>query len=108
MFEIKGNNIRLTRGDSLYVQISLMKDGETYTPEEGDVIRFAMKKHYLDSEALVTKTVPTDTMILHLEPSDTKELDFGKYVYDLEITFADGDVDTFINEAEFTIGPEVI
>lgn len=108
MYEIKGNNIRLTRGDSLYIQIALTKDGESYTPEEGDSIRFAMKKHYLDDSALITKSVPLDTMTLHLEPSDTKDLDFGKYVYDLEITFADGDVDTFINEAEFIIAPEVI
>jgi uncharacterized membrane protein YkoI len=46
-------------------------------------------------------------MILELEPSDTKILDFGSYVYDIEITFKDGTVDTFITEANFKITPEV-
>ena len=46
-------------------------------------------------------------MILELEPNDTKTLDFGSYVYDVQITFADGRVDTFITEAVFKLTPEV-
>jgi hypothetical protein len=46
-------------------------------------------------------------MILHLEPDDTKGLGFGEYVYDVELTFANGDVDTFINNARFSLVPEV-
>lgn len=44
-------------------------------------------------------------MILELEPSDTKTFDFGTYVYDIQITFSDGTVDTFITEASLKITP---
>lgn len=106
MYKIQGNKITLTRGDSFYCQLTLKsKDGTVYVPEEGDVIRFAMGRDYGDP--IITKVIPNDTMTLSLVPADTEELSFGKYVYDIEITFADGDVDTFINEAEFVIAPEV-
>ena len=106
MYSIKGNAITLTRGDSFYCQIALKKDGEAYTPQEGDVIRFAMKKNYWDAEAVIEKIVPNDTMLLALTPADTA-IDIGNYEYDIEITFANGDVDTFINRQLFSIVPEV-
>ena len=46
-------------------------------------------------------------MTLRLDPEDTKELGFGTYVYDLEMTFADGRVDTFVEGKDFIISPEV-
>lgn len=109
MYRINGTTITLTRGDSFYGKIDLVKqDGTEYEPQEGDVIRFALKKHYNDAEALITKVIPNDTLVLNLMPNDTKTLPFGNYVYDFEITFADGDVDTFINQANFILVPEVI
>ena len=108
MYKIDGTTITLTRGDSFYCQLSLTRGGKTYTPDPSDTIRFALKKDYFDTEALITKTIPNDTLVLSLLPADTKTLAFGTYVYDIEITFADGDVDTFINEAIFTLAPEVI
>ena len=38
---------------------------------------------------------------------DTKNLDFGTYVYDLQITFADGTVDTFISKSILKLEEEV-
>ena len=107
MFIIKGTQITLTKGDSFYCEISLKRDGEAFTPAEGDVIRFCMKKNYWDAEAVIEKVVPNDTMILYLAPEDTS-IDYGNYVYDLEITFANGDKDTFINRGVFIIVPEVL
>lgn len=109
MYKIDGTTITLTRGDSFYGLITLKnQDGTDYVPQEGDVIRFALKRRYWDDKALITKTIPNDTLVLHLLPNDTKSLPFGGYVYDCEITFSDGDVDTFINEASFILAPEVI
>ena len=115
MHKIKGNSIRLTRGDSLVIQLNIQRNGEEYTPAEGDVIRFALKHNtmkpdrsdYSDNEPLLVKVIPNDTKILTIMPNDTKGLAFGDYVYDMEITFEDGSVDTFIAEASFTITPEV-
>ena len=65
------------------------------------------KTAYRDSEPVINKQIPIDTMLLEFDPSDTKSLDFGDYVYDIEITFEDGSVDTFINNAALIIKPEV-
>ena len=109
MFVIEGTTITLTRGDSFYAEVGMKRsDGSIYTPQEGDTIRFALKKNYFDEEALIQKNIDIESLILHLDPSDTKSCDFGEYVYDIEITFANDDVDTFISEAKFIIAPEVI
>lgn len=115
MHKIYGNNITLTRGDTLIVKIELTKNGEPYTPADGDLIRFALKHNKLkqdgsdftDTQPLANITIPNDTLLLEITPGTTKTLAFGNYVYDIEITFADGRVDTFIADAKFTIAPEV-
>lgn len=110
MYSIKGNDISLTRGDSLNLHIRISQDGAVYTPDAEDVIRFAMKHRYTDSDenVLINKVVPHDTMLLTIEPSDTKSLKMGTtYVYDVQITKANGDVYTFI-QGKFTITEEVL
>lgn len=99
MYSINGNDITLTRGDSMFVDLTLTKDGEAFTPEEGSSIRFAMKKKYTDADstALVIN-IPIDTLRLAVEPDDTKSYQMGKtYVYDIQYTDASGNVDTFIS-----------
>ena len=110
MYKVDGNSIKLTRGDSFYTLVTMKRKdtGEEYIPQEGDVIRFGLKKSAEQTTCLIEKIIPNDTLILYLEPNDTKSFSFGKYVYDIEITFANGDVDTFINNADFNIVTEVI
>lgn len=91
------NKITLTRGDSFWAKVTVYDaEGKEYTPQDGDVIRFAMKKHYSDKKTLLLVEIPNDTLLLKIAPEDTKLFDFGLYVYDIQITFADGTVDTFI------------
>lgn len=45
--QISGTTISLTRGDTLLLTIKLTKDGKPYTPQDGDKIRFALKKNTL-------------------------------------------------------------
>lgn len=120
MHKIEGTTITLTRGDSFAPNVEIKRiDEETgeesvYTPVEGDQIRFAMKhkkmkadgSDYIDEEPLLVKQIPYDTMVLRLDPSDTKELSFGKYAYDLEIVMADGWTETFL-EGTFIVAKEV-
>lgn len=116
MIKIKGNTIEMTRGDTLIVTVGIMdSDGQDYTPDANDSIRFALKhaemtlgrKGYKDADPLITKTIPNDSRVLQLEPADTKGLDFGEYVYDIELTHASGVVDTFIADARLRLMPEV-
>lgn len=99
--------ISMTRGDSLIISFELMQDGEAYIPQDGDVIRFALKEKISDESVLVEKIIPNDTMTLTLAPEDTKNLNFGEYRYDVQITYADGFVYTFITDSPFEITNEV-
>lgn len=102
------NNITLTRGDTLTLTVALTKDGEAYTPGQGDVIRFALGTTYKTQfgyELLIEKVIPNDTLTFTLTSAQT-ELDYKAYVYDIEITHPDGCVDTFIS-AKLKITGEV-
>lgn len=109
MVKISGTTITMTRGDSLVVFLALENgDGTVYEPSEGDYIRFAMKKSFDDSvPPMLVKEIPTDTMKLVLDPKDTKQLRYGQYRYDIQITTAEGLVDTFIDRAVLVITEEI-
>ena len=99
-------NIELTRGDTGLFTISLVDNNNVpYVPHAGDSLRFAMSKNY-GTEILINKTIPIDTLTLELEPSDTKELKFGSYVYDIQLTTAGNRVATIIM-GKFTVTKEV-
>lgn len=106
---IVGTTITLTKGDTFKRTLTLKNKatGETYIPVEGDSIRFAAKKKYTDTECLIYREIPINTMLLHLEPEDTKNLATGNYVYDIQLTYANGDIDTFIDKARLTLTEEV-
>lgn len=99
MFEVDdNNNIYLTRGDTGIFTVNLFDcDGNPYVPDPGDTIRFAMAKKFgASSDVLVNKQFPADTLTLEIQPQDTKNLAFGDYVYDIELTDASGHVSTVI------------
>lgn len=115
MYVVNGTTIKMTRGDTVIIQVSINRDGTAYTPVAGDKIRFAAKHtkfnskntQFTDLNPVIEKTIPYDTMVLRLDPNDTKGLEFGNYTYDIQITFEDGVVDTFIAEAQLVLLPEV-
>ena len=108
MVKIRNNKISITRGDTLETKVSIkMDNGEDYIPSEEDQIRFALKQDYDDEQPLIVKVIPYDTLILRLEAAETKELEVGSYVYDIELTTPDGFVDTFIDKQTLTVTEEV-
>lgn len=107
-FKVRNNIIFLTRGDTFKAHLSInYPDGTAYIPKEGDHVRFALKENIEDNECLILKEIPIDTMLLTINPSDTKQLEFGNYVYDIQLTKANGDVDTFITASKFKVTAEV-
>jgi len=108
MKKVSNNKITLTRGDTCRIKLSLKdSSGNDFVPGDGDVIRFAAKRYYTDPEPVIYIIVPNDTLILEIKPEDTKNLDFGTYVYDMQITFADGTIDTFVSKSMLRIEEEV-
>lgn len=107
-YSVNGTSITLTRGDSFAADIGIIQpDGEPYVPSEGDQIRFAMNRNVKDEEVLILREIPIDTMRLVLTPEDTKDLEFGSYVYDIQLTKSTGKVDTFITKSTLTLTEEV-
>ena len=107
-YSVLGTTITLTRGDTFMADITINKQDNTpYIPVEGDSVRFAMKCSYEDAEPILTKDIPNDSLKLILEPKDTKELAFGQYIYDIQLTKASGEVDTFITKAKLKLTEEV-
>ena len=99
-------NITLTRGDSAMFVIALEDiDGEPYTPQDGDRLRFALGKNW-GRDTIFVKNIPLDTCVLELVPEDTKELAFRTYKYDVEFTDSGGHVSTIIL-GDFTVDKEV-
>lgn len=113
------NNITLTRGDTMTLTVSLLKEVppvppateptiEPYEPVTGDVIRFAVSKGYVgksDYDLKFSKEIPHDTLTFTCLPTETA-LYYDTYNYDVEITHDDGTVDTFIS-GKLTITGEV-
>lgn len=107
--KVKRNVITMTRGDTLISKVNITDaEGVEYTPRDGDVVRFALKKEFTDAAPLIYRVIPNDTLILRLDPQDTKYLNLGEYRYDIELTTYDGVVDTFIPWTKFVLTEEVI
>ena len=103
--------ITMTRGDTFQRTLVLTKNGETYTPQEGDVIRFAMSKKFEGQNGyalLLEKTIPNDTLLWTIDAEETKMLPYGTYNYDLQITYADGSVETFADKKTIKLTEEVL
>lgn len=107
-YNVSGTTITLTRGDTFTAIISITdSNNNPYIPAIGDSIRFAVKSTYDDADPLLVKDIPIETMKLVIDSEDTKGFKFGKYVYDIQLTKANGHVDTFITKAQIKITEEV-
>lgn len=100
--------IKLTRGDTAYLTVDLTNgQGIPYELKPDDILTFSVKRQpKTDVDCLIQKTI-TGENSFHLEPLDTKNLSFGKYKYDIQLTTSSGDVFTVIEPSTFEIMEEV-
>lgn len=96
--------IALTRGDSASIVFSAVdEEGTVYTPQVGDVLKFAVATNVGATPLLVI----TNTMAqsaeefwqIDINSEDTQELDFQDYAWDLQIESGDS-VDTIIGRTD--------
>lgn len=100
-------NILLTRGDCAELVVSLVDGlGIPYEMASGDRLTFSMAKKIDDTDLLLRKEIE-GTNIFRFVPEDTNKLAFGKYVYDIQLTTAKGEVYTIISPSNFVVGEEV-
>ena len=107
MLEIKDNgSIYLTRGDSAYLTVVVKNGDQLYQPVEGDLLYFSVKKDVDDVGYVIHKVFHVGNAIV-INPEDTKEQDFGKYVYDVQLSRPNGEVYTVVEPTLFYIKEEV-
>ena len=101
----KDQTIHLTRGDTARFAIGRVVNTVTkkdYTITAEDTVTLTVKKTANDTTPAVQVST-TGGGVLHIKPEDTKGLAFGRYVYDVQIDTADGDVYTIIPLTTFEL-----
>lgn len=105
----KNNTIKLTRGDTAYIDVSDFKydgGGDERQLEPGDRIIFRLKGsyQYLEKDLVIDTEKNIATLILN--PEDTKPLDFETYKYELELVTLSDEHLTFVENSDFVVGVE--
>ena len=103
--KVKNNNITITRGDSEGIKLTF----KNYELTEEDLIELTVREN-LRSPIVIHKEaelMSDGTALITIQPEDTSKLDFGEYVYDVQITFVSGSVKTVVGPSKFFIGGEV-
>ena len=102
------NTIRITRGDSLTINVVLTdNDGFPYEPVEGDIVLFTVKKSAVATDILIQKNIDINNLVLDLVEADTENLAFGEYKYEIEVCTVQDDHYTVIKNAPFIITEEL-
>lgn len=108
---VDGNNIKMIRGDSETISISFVgKDGKPMSFSEEDIMYFTVKRSVNTKRIAIQKIIrdfPNGELRIDIEPSDTSDLAYGDYVYDIQFNKHDGTVKTIIPPSAFVIGGEV-
>ena len=108
--KVRGSNLSMTRGDSESITVKCFQSGTPVPFENGDTVTFTVRED-VESPIALQKTVTTfdenGWAVIALLPGDTEDMDFGSYVYDIQLTRADGTVTTLITISNFELTEEV-
>lgn len=108
MINITDNNITMTRGDDVSFSVTLYSDGTLYTMNAQDVLKFTVRqKLKRGTETPLIQKTYTGTSTISLADTDTSDLAYGQYVYDVEVTLSTGAVHTVIEPHKFVLDGEV-
>lgn len=107
MDKVIDNVITLVRGDTFKHEVQLLGvDDVPYVVAETDIIKFGLKG-VAGGPVLISKIIPHDTMILQINPEDTRLLESNKYMYDISLTRANGESYTIVPCSVFNLALEV-
>lgn len=107
MLYIEGNTIRMTRGDTVYLTVPITTaSGEEYIVQSDDALTLSVKKSIYDAEYIFQKVVTGENMF-HIAPVDTASIEYGSYLYDIQLNKSNGDVYTIIDVSTLVIMSEV-
>lgn len=103
---VKGTNLAMTRGDSESITVICTSDPF----ESGDMVTMTLRPDV--DEAIALQKVVTEfndgAAVIGIAPADTSNLTMDMdYVYDIQVTRANGTVTTLVKPSRFTIEEEV-
>lgn len=105
------NTIAVTRSDSVSFNITLNKNGNAVGFEQGDTVYFTVKRYAGSDKKEISKKVTefddNGAAVFSLVPEDTKNMNPGSYVYDVQYTDAEGNITTIIRPSCFHLTKEV-
>ena len=106
MLRVINNDIHLTKGDTGYIALTIKNSkGNKYIVRDGDTLTLTVKKNLTNAE-VIKKQVNANEVISIL-PSDTQDLNVGRYKYDIQLNTSLGEVFTVIPLRAFYIEEEV-
>jgi hypothetical protein len=101
-------NLIMTRGDTFSVTLNLKDgDGNDVVRVPGDIVYFTVKKSTSTADIVTQKTLQYNESQLTINPDDTKEIDPGNYLYDIQLTKSTGEVYTLVKPSAFTVRADV-
>lgn len=107
MLAITKDAIHLTRGDNADIIVTIRDlNGDIYELQTGDKLVFTMKINCNTEDVIIHKDITSDSIISILH-NDTKDLPYGTYKFDVQLTTAGGYVYTVIDPHDFVIEKEV-
>lgn len=103
--KVKNNDIHITRGDSEGIGIKFTN----YELQEDDVVELTVRKDIRSEQVIhkIAEHMEDGSALITINPEDTEDLEFGCYVYDVQMTFASGSIKTLVKPAKFFVGGEV-
>lgn len=98
------NKIIITRGDNAEIDVRLYdKDGSEVEILPSDIITFTLKKD-VDGSIIFNRVAYINSILI--EPDDTKELDCGVYLYQVDLE-RDNEIQTILPMNFFEIKEEL-
>lgn len=102
---VSGTNLSMVRGDTESITVRCAQ-----APfQRGDTVYFTVRED-AESEIALQLTVtefPDEEAVIAISHDSTEGMDFGDYVYDIQVTRADGTVTTLVEKSKFTLREEV-
>lgn len=102
----KNGIIHLTRGDTAHFIVEIAHNDGVYEPERGDELTFSVKKSTRAEDFIIQKKFkPAEVLVLN--PEDTKNVGFGRYIYDVQLSKHNGEIYTIVEPTYFYIKEEI-
>lgn len=98
--------ISLTRGDTGYLELVKVNQTDKNDWEIDDIVTLSVKEKIDSEDYLFQRQVQAGQPII-IYPSDTRDLEYGRYVYDIQINTVLGEVFTVAGPEKFILTKEV-